>query len=194
MKCTSPLCCSTEACPGKPQPCPGMECATGFDGFIYHQQPHVVNVPSWQLLLVSCANHPRMYVAGSIYGQWQCHTVFYRCHPGPQLLHINFFLQISHFEFHHLYRPLGISSPQSFPCREPMYGLWCIFSITRKKICKGLSHYLDWLLSRGSQVLTVYGKPQYSVLLKWVKYHLLSVFSRVQLWYGRYSNPASKET
>ena len=73
MKCTSPLWCSTEACPvahsipGKLQLCPGMECATEFD-FIYHQQPHLVNIPSRQLLLVSYANHPHMCVAGSIYG------------------------------------------------------------------------------------------------------------------------------
>lgn len=154
MKCTSPLWCSTEACPGKLQLCPGMECATEFD-FIYHQQPHLVNIPSRQLLLVSYANHPHMCVAGSIYGHDCNENVtshsFSRVSPrSPAVTHHSLLFHISYFEFHHLYRPLGISAPQGFLCKEPMYGLWCIVSLTRKKYLR----FKPWFALNFKQSIT----------------------------------------
>lgn len=98
------------------------------------------------------------YVCGRIYLwawlQWECRYTshsFSRVSPrSPAVTHQSLLFHITYFEFHHLYRPLGIPAPQGFPCKEPMYGLWCIVSLTRKKYLR----FKPWFALNFKQSIT----------------------------------------
>lgn len=103
------------------------------------------------------------YVCGRIY-LWAVRTSHSFLQVSPrspavthQFLPLHQLLWVSPF--------VGYFSPPKFSMQGAYVWSMVYCFHHQKKICKRLSHDLDWILSRGSQVLTLYGKPQYSVLL-----------------------------
>lgn len=144
-----------------------MECAAEFGVAAFHKG----RVSAWQLLLVSCADHPcvLMEKKKSVYRRdYSLYTgthytfldlCFVWCCPNPQLSGLGFLFHTSIVIWNFT---ICMGPWRSQPSKELVFAYNIQFS-SPKKIKKGnlqFRHDLDWILSNVRQVVTLYEKLQ----------------------------------